>query len=180
MGHQDRLGRQLTRLEELYVVADDAARTMAHQVERDGSIQYNMKSVPTQWRVSIEGRILKKNIKTLVKNSILGKQMIDHWIAKGRFTREHSERIDWDSIQQCTKRKSLHHRRWATKFISGFCGSYYKLHQMGKHPSPLCPRCNLAEETTTHILFCQHHTAAHHRMELLKDLERWFDNTQTR
>ena len=45
MGHQDRLGRQLTRLEELYVVADDAARTMAHQVERDGSIQYNMKSV---------------------------------------------------------------------------------------------------------------------------------------
>ena len=180
MGHQHELGRKLTRLEELNVLADDAARTMAYHVERQQHIQQTMSSISGQWRISLDGKILKKDIRHTIYTSVLGKKIIEHWISKGRFERDQVDRIDWEAMSNATKNKTMHHKRWATKFLSGFCGSYYKMHQMGTHPSPLCPHCNLFDETTTHILFCQHITSAQSRLEALQDLSRWFDNTQTR
>ena len=38
-GHQDQTGRELTRLEELNVIADQAAGIMAYKIKRDGRIQ---------------------------------------------------------------------------------------------------------------------------------------------
>ena len=180
MGHQDELGRPLTRLEELNVIADDAARTMAYQIERQQHIQLNMTLLSQQWRVSLDGKILKKDLRQAIRTSVLGNQIIEHWISKRRFHRNQIHRIDWEALHQSAKRKPMHHRIWATKFLSGFCGSYHKLHQIGTQPSPLCPRCNLFDETTSHILFCQHITSAQSRTTALRDLERWFDNTQTR
>ena len=51
---------------------------------------------------------------------------------------------------------------------------------MNKHPTPLCPRCNLFDETTAHILFCQDDQSENSRREALQDLERWLDTSHTR
>lgn len=53
-GHQDQTGRELTRMEELNAVADNAARTMAYTIERNGSIQRDLKSLHSQWRVQFD------------------------------------------------------------------------------------------------------------------------------
>ena len=52
--------------------------------------------------------------------------------------------------------------------------------QMDKHPIPLCPRCNLFDETASHILFCPHLHSKQHRTESLATLTKWLDNTQIR
>ena len=179
-GHQDQTGRELCRLEELNVVADQAARTMAYIVERDGSIQSDIQSLRSQWRVQFADIILKKDIRNTLTTAITGKYLIDHWIDRGKFTQAQVRLVDWEALCHAERRKPMHHQRWATKFISGFCGSYKKLHQIGKHPTPMCPRCNLFEESTSHVLLCQHHSSCAHRLESLEQLASWLDNTQTR
>lgn len=51
---------------------------------------------------------------------------------------------------------------------------------MGKTESPPCPRCQLFDETTSHILFCQNVQSIISRRDSLRSLEQWFDNNQTR
>ena len=155
-GHQDSAAyHDLTRLEVLNVIADDAARTMAHKIELARATQANLAAPSNCWRIYLDNRLMKKRIRQSIRDHVMGERLFQHWIEKGRFSAESIRKVDWEAIRHAVKRKPLHHQRWATKFISGFCGSYYKLHQMNKHPTPLCPRCNLFDETTAHILFCQ-------------------------
>ena len=180
-GHQDTKSSQpLTRLEELNVIADEAAKTYAYKIERSNTVQANLCLSQSQWRLCLNGEILKKHIRSSIYDFVLGNQLKDTWVEKGKFERNHLSMIDWEAMRMSIKRKPVHHRRWATKFISGFCGSNYKLHQMGKHDTPLCPRCNLMDETTAHILYCQHATSKENRSEAVSRLSRWLENTQTR
>ena len=180
-GHQDNIkGTKLTRLEELNVIADNAAKTLAYKIERNRVIQEDLPSLPSQWQVCMDHKVFKKNVRSELEYRISSKRLIEHWINKGKLTENVIPIIDWDALRTAISRKPLHHQRWAAKFVSGFCGSYYKLHQMGKHPTPLCPRCNLFEETTSHILFCQHAESKQHRIKSLETLTKWLDNTQTR
>ena len=98
---------------------------------------------------------------------------------KGKFDDNTISTIDWLALRQAVRRKTISHQRRAAKFVSGFCGSYYKLHQMGKDTSPLCPRCGLFDETTAHILHCQHAKSVESRKKALEHLSKWFDNNQT-
>ena len=153
---------------------------MAYKIERNRAIQRDLPSLPHQWNVCIHNIFLEKDIRSELEHRILGQGLIAHWINKENFTNNKIPFIDWEAQRAATSRKPLHHQRWATKFISGFCGSYSKLHQMGKHPTPLCPCCNLFDETTSHILFCQHIHSKQHRTKSLEALTIWLDNTQTR
>ena len=132
-----------------------------------------------QWQICADDRFLKKNIRENILDIVHGRELKNFWLSKGKFTENTIVRIDWMAIREAVKRKTKSHQRWAAKFISGFCGSYYKLHQMGKHSSPLCPRCGLFDETTDHILHCQHEKSTESRLKALEDLSKWFDNTQT-
>ena len=128
-----------------------------------------------QWQLMLDDKVIKKKVRMEIQEYVHGRLLKEHWIEKGRFTRDTIESLDWTALRQAVKRKPLHHQRWATKFISGFCGSYYKLHQIGKHDTPLCPRCGLFEETTEHILFCSHIKSQENRTEALKTLDRWLE-----
>ena len=172
-GHQDSKSNEpLTRLEELNVIADDAARTLAYQIERRRNIQQDLPSHRYQWQIMINNKVIKKKVRTEIQEYVHGQQLKDHWIGKGRFTKDNIDFVDWTALRQAVKRKPQHHQRWATKFISGFCGSYYKLHQIGKHDTPLCPRCGLFDETTEHILYCPHIKSQENRTEALTALDR--------
>lgn len=180
-GHQDRFtNAPLTRLEELNVLADEAARTMAYRVERSREVQRNLKSPQHIWKLAIDDVILKKDVRRIIQEFVLGQSLKNHWIAKGKFTIDSIDGIDWEALRHAVKRKPLHHQRWATKFISGFSGSNHKLHQMGKHSTGLCPRCELFAENTTHILFCQNSKSKESRRDALVSLDRWLETSQTR
>lgn len=119
-------------------------------------------------------------MRRLIQEFVLGQSLRHHWIAKGKFTNESINRIDWEALRHAVKRKPMHHQRWATKFINGFSGSNYKLHQIGQYSTGLCPRCELFAETTTHILFCQNVKAQESRREALVSFDRWLETSQTR
>ena len=119
-------------------------------------------------------------MRTEIQEFVFGRQLKSHWIDKGRLYQATIGHVDWAALRQAVKRKPMHHQRWATKFISGFCGSYYKLHQMGKHDSSLFPRCLLFDETTEHILFCHHTKSQESRTEALQTLDHWLESSQTR
>ena len=180
-GHQDlHSSAPLTRHEELNVLADDAARTLAYRIERTGAVQQHLQSPDHIWKLAIANKILKKDIRKIIQEHVLGQSIRNHWIAKGKFSEAVIDGIDWEALRQAVKRKPLHHQRWATKFISGFSGSNFKLHQIGKQDTDLCPRCGLFSETTEHILFCQHIKSQESRQEAIVTLNRWLETSQTR
>lgn len=179
-GHQDLTNARLSRLEELNVIADNAARTLAYRIERQRETKPNLSSPLSHWKIAIADTILKKHVRATLRDHILGQRLKDFWVTKGKFTIATIEMIDWDTIRHALKRKPLHHQRWATKFISGFCGSNYKLHQIGSQSSALCPRCQLEDETVAHVLFCQHAQSIMSRRESVRTLDQWMDGTQTR
>ena len=180
-GHQDlHSSAPLTRLEELNVIADKAARTLAYRIERTRTIQHHLQSPNHIWKLAINNKIIKKDTRRIIQEHVLGQSIRTHWIAKGKFTEDAIDGIDWSALRQAVKRKPLHHQRWATKFISGFNGSNFKLHQIGKHDTDLCPRCGLFSETTAHILYCQHIKSQQSRREALTTLNRWLETSQTR
>ena len=180
-GHQDRVRpHRLTRLEVLNIIANEAAKTMAYQVERQRHVQQSNVLPSLQWKIRAKERFLKKNIRVEIQNIVHGRELKKFWMSKGKFTENAITRIDWMAMREAVKRKTKSQQRWAAKFISGFCGSYYKLYQMGKQSSPLCPRCGLFIETTAHILHCQRVKSTESRSKALENLSTWFDNNQTR
>ena len=106
-GHQDsNKGSKLTRLEELNVIADHAAKTMAYKIERNRAIQRNLTTLPSQWKVSIDNVVLKKNIRSEIEHRVLGKGLIDHWLGKGKFTDNAIRIIDWGALRIAGSRSS--------------------------------------------------------------------------
>ena len=60
-GHQDSKSNEpLTRLEELNVIADEAARTLAYQIERRHHIQQDLPSYMHQWQILLDSKVIKK------------------------------------------------------------------------------------------------------------------------
>ena len=141
-GHQDRVRpQQFSRLETLNIVAGEAAKTMTYQIERQRHLQSTNTTPLFQWKIRTGDRFIKKNIREEIKDIVQSTALKEFWLTKGKFVDNTISTVDWLSLRQAVKRKTTSHQRWAAKFVSGFCGSYYKLHQMGKHESPLYPRC---------------------------------------
>lgn len=180
-GHQDRLSAApLSCLEELNVIVDAAAKTLAYQIERSRHVQNTLELPSHQWQILLDDRVLKKKIREEIQDFVFGNKLKTLWIEKGWFSEATISIVDWPTLRQAVKRKPVHHQRWATKFLSGFYCCYHKLHQMGKHESNLCPRCGLFDETTDHIMFCQHHSSKESRSEAIQVLDRWLETSQTR
>lgn len=107
--HQDnKKGSTLTRLEELNVIADHAAKTIAYKIEQNRT---------NQWNVCVNNIVIKKDIRPQIEHHIVGQGLMEHWISKGKFTANEINVVDWDALQGAVTRKPLQHQRWATQPI---------------------------------------------------------------
>ena len=50
--------------------------------------------------------------------------------------------IDWNTIENATKMRTLNRRIWLTKFFGGFSAIVSKIFARGTRFSPMCPICN--------------------------------------
>lgn len=87
--------------------------------------------------------------------------------------------VNWAAIGVVFSGLSTAFRLWAVKFVSGFSGTGVRMHQWGLWPSPLCPCCNLAPETTVHLLTCSAPALVSARQAGLDRLTTWLTTWNT-
>ncbi|MEL6805726.1 MAG: RNase H family protein, partial [Bacteroidota bacterium] len=96
---------------------------------------------------------------------------------KWNWTEETFETVNWEahgaSINKTNRRVQI------TKFIHGLTPTNTTRHKYGLINSPTCPRCGIHEETTDHVMTCQHQERAKWRNNLLKDIGREMSKMQT-
>ena len=84
-------------------------------------------------------------------------------------------RLVYDTLHEVPRLFQL----WATKQVTELAGTNYKQSTYKEHYLPICPSCNVAVETCSHILRCQEAgrvAALLRSIELLND---WLDKTGT-
>ena len=42
---------------------------------------------------------------------LLGKQLVKHWIIKGKFAQDQVRFVDWEAVRDAEKSKPIHHQR---------------------------------------------------------------------
>jgi hypothetical protein len=67
------------------------------------------------------------------------------------------DKVWWDVVHGTIHHLPTMFGMWACKQVFNYAATFYRLHQREKNnfPSPICPCCTLATETSGHILFCQ-------------------------
>lgn len=79
--------------------------------------------------------------------------------------------VDWEPIGQYNCTLSWGRRATCTKFVFRWAPTNKRQHKLGKIPTPLCPLCNTAIETTQHVTVCKHAKAKAYRHTALNLLE---------
>ena len=159
-GHQD-LGsayHNLSRLAQLNVQVDDYAKQEAQktiQFQHD----YSKESLPfspcdifltTRYSSTIK---VNDNLIETIRSHITGETLRDYWIHKHKLNGCHKN-IDWELRKKSTKNAPRHRQRWLCKFSTGFCGVGKMLYRYKWQNHTQCPRCQMENETTTHVLQC--------------------------
>ena len=96
-----------------------------------------------------------------------------HWKKKGKFNSYTERMIDWDHTHKSHKTTTPGFHQFISKWISGFCGVgvMMKLWKFQAHSK--CPRCQMENESTMHILKCPQPSAHSLWKEEMNNLDEW-------
>ena len=179
-GHQDDhvdMSR-LDRWELLNVEMDTRAKrhlALHYQPTPPANIRFKYEKVT----VRLHGRKLARfNMKYLYRQAFEPK-IKAYWIAKGHFTAETWDLVDWDLQGRCFDSAPLGFQVWLSKHASGWCGVGRMLKIYGFQDHSECPRCSQPEETTKHVVCCPSPDATATWTTLLDTLRQWMRQQQT-
>lgn len=184
MGHSDKkkpINRPFTILERMNIVADILAKGYAYKCERDPTIQADLEIDPFQWNIVIQGAPVKKHIEPSLQEHVFGQALLRHQQKQPGFSREVQQLVDWQCIEKAWASRSQATIIWLAKWISGFCGTNAKLHQIDKEMEATCPHCSTQQlETSFHIMVCPSPLSAELRWKEINKIDEWLHRVETR
>ena len=115
--------------------------------------------------------------KSLTQN-IESERIREFWKKKGKFTPYTERFIDWEHVHKSHRRVTPAFHQFLSKWITGFCGvgAMMKIWKFQTHSK--CPRCQMDNENTSHVLQCPHPSAHSLWKEEMKSLDQWMKNNQ--
>ncbi len=90
---------------------------------------------------------------------IMKQKLHEYWISRNRYTENTQSLICWTAVNQATNNTTLGRRRFIAKWSSGAIAVGKNALRWKLRPRNNCPYCNQPNETTQHILECQHPNA---------------------
>ena len=153
-GHQDDLGKNLTRLEQLNCETDHGAKRYL-QYCQDNNIKAQGEPYGSQWKLSINNILINQQIDTQIISAIHGKRLRKFLIEKGRIASETFDLINWNAIRKANKKLTTHERTWITKHVSRFAATGRNMLRRKEWTNSKCPRCGQHDEDTNHVIICQ-------------------------
>jgi hypothetical protein len=87
--------------------------------------------------------------------------------------------INTDGLRSYLNRQSFFQRASTVKLIHDWIPTYVLLHKQGRQDEHICPRCQLAPETATHIMCCSENAATTKRQEILYKMLQKLVNSNT-
>jgi len=102
-----------------------------------------------------------------------------HWKQKFRLSDSTWQSIDWYGLGRAYKESSTATRRWATKHTSGFFAHGKNMARWNFCSSTCCPQCNKEVKDKVHITQCPNAEASLTWQQSLKQLEKWFQESNT-
>ena len=156
-GHADKhkTWEHMTRLEQLNTICDQAAKQCLHTTVMNKSTPPS--TVPFEgWSCSVRSQKIQHTLRDPVRNHIARSDTKEYLIGKGLLTAHSFALVNWDAISQALSGTSSGFSTWASKHITGFCGTAHRQHLLKKWDTNLCPSCHLEEEKPAHVVRCTH------------------------
>ena len=158
-GHQDDNVQyhQLSKVAQCNVDMDRAAKEMAtiaivEQIQAPPRCDHPFALPKCQWR---EIPIVHKTSEILYYH-IYQEKMASYWVSKERVQQSDAHLIDYDTIYRGSKAQSVTMRRFSSKWACETIGTGKNMKRWKLRYDGYCPYCKHPDETTDHILTCQH------------------------
>ena len=99
-----------------------------------------------------------------------------YWIRKKKYNINQEINIDWELFARSRMLLSKSRQIWMSKWLSGFCGVGRRLFLQSYQSHSNCPRCNLTNEDTSHVIQCKDVGATLLWEEEINSLQKWMEN----
>jgi hypothetical protein len=181
-GHQDDDAEaMLDRFALMNIDMDAAAKahwTMAHDSEE----RLRNAQIPGEgWALWIGFEKITGEIRTSITEQVHATPTEQFWIRRKRFKiqRATSQYVDWSATDHAMRNSSATRRQWVVKHVSGWAAVGKWMYRRKKWKHDCCPRCGVANETTTHVLKCQDSRAKEQWKKSLESLDTWMKTQGT-
>ena len=167
-GHQDdaQLGRALTRTERLNCEADHGAKeylsyARTHRLRPIDTLYGN------QWRLHHNGLPIHTKFKKQIYDICHSAPLAQHIKKKRGYSEQVFNDIDWNAIESAGKSLSVTERTWLTKHVGKYNSTGRNLLRRKYWSDSKCPRCNSADEDSSHVISCPQQDARELRGKLI-------------
>ena len=99
-----------------------------------------------------------------------------NWMRKKKYNISQKKDIDWELFARSRMLLSKSRQIWMSKWLSGFCGVGRRLFLQSYQSHSNCPRCNLTNEDTSHVIQCEIVGATLLWEEEINSLQKWMEN----
>eukprot|EP00957_Ditylum_brightwellii_P164746 12543421-Ditylum_brightwellii.AAC.1 len=139
----------MTCLEQLNNICDQAAKhclcnTVLHKIATPTTVPFE------GWSCLVRSQKIHHTLRDPVRNHIAQSDTKAYLIGKGLLTAHLFALVNWDAILQALSGISSGFSIWASKNITGFCGTVHRQHLLKRWDTNLCPSCHLVEEKPAH------------------------------
>lgn len=135
---------------------------------------------PPNYRIRLlhDSSVLTAKVHSTLVTQLHEDNLITHLMRKANWTRSTLNKIHWDAHERAFKRLPRYSQHSTAKMIHGLLNTNRQNH-IYYGQSPLCPICQLEEETIQHVYTCSHPAAAQFRQNSLEELQQNLRNIST-
>jgi hypothetical protein len=109
-----------------------------------------------------------------VANAISGKVAAQYWDTNKQCFDPHSSAdVNWDAMEMAMKSQPRTRQQWISKHTTAFCSVGKMMLRQKEWPNSNCPRCQVPEESTTHVWKCPDPEANSLLVKYLRQLKYW-------
>ncbi len=174
-GHQDELKKydELNKMERANVRMDNTAKNILQIYSKtDQQFNTNPGKHPLSFaNISWNNNTIMSDVSSRLYENIAGEELHNHWISKQRYDNTTRQSILWEPFKHAIRNSTTTRRRFVSKWISTTMGTGKNMKLWKLRPHSNCPYCMQEDETTNHILQCNHIEAS---MAWDKSMIKWF------
>ena len=158
-GHQDDVGRDLTRLEQMNVEMDEFAKSIL-QTFLDRNLARPDSSFHLGFlQISIHGKPVHSRLHSAITESHTLQPLLDLWTRRGNVPTTQLDNIAWTPFGRALKRRSTQKGHFIIKWLANdFAIGSVMRRRKARHGNR-CPRCDAWTENRLHCVTCPHRDA---------------------
>jgi len=115
----------------------------------------------------------------IIDHHLSHQMALDYWLKKSTLIPASALLIDWPLLGSALQSWPPTYCIWVSKFASGHSAVGQTMARWKKWDSPLCPFCQLTEETTLHVLQCPHPECTSYWHQSVESLWSWMVSADT-